>query len=261
MPTISESSTVASHATRNIFGHRPALAVPLTLLVTLVLAAGCGQTPTRGGGRIEPEWMLVWVPPAGGLNQNLPVQAALARGAMIEHNLQVVQGPPAQTTWLVTGTTFGLAVVALDPADTYTVLVHLAASPLTHTWDADIGGLAPVSGCSPATTPSGPDAFLGQVCGYGITHTPEYVDAQWVTAQGILYFADRDPVGVARPSGAIPITVDGYSGWLQTQQGISWIVLPSSNGGEFTLIAGMTGAAELRATADQVVPHLDILFA
>ncbi|MGO8949166.1 MAG: WD40/YVTN/BNR-like repeat-containing protein [Ktedonobacterales bacterium] len=49
MPTISESRPVASHATRTIFGHRPALAVPLTLLVTLVLAAGCGQTTTRTG--------------------------------------------------------------------------------------------------------------------------------------------------------------------------------------------------------------------
>jgi hypothetical protein len=227
------------------------------LLGCLALTA-CGQTAVRNEGRVEPEWMLVWAPPAGGLKENLPVQAALARGAMLEQNGQIVQGPPPRTTWLVAGTTFGLAVVALDPADTSMVLVHLAASPLTHSWDADISGLPmPIaSGCSTGVTPSGSAAFLGQVCGYGVAHTPEYVDAQWVTTQGIVYFADRDPVGVARPSGATLITVDGSSGWLQTQQGISWIVLPSSTGREFTLIAGMTGAAALRATADQVVPNL-----
>ena len=47
LPTISASRPVASRATRTIFGHRPALAVPLALLLTLVLAAGCGQTSMR----------------------------------------------------------------------------------------------------------------------------------------------------------------------------------------------------------------------
>ena len=48
MPTISASRHVASHATRNIFGQRPAPAVPLALLLVALLAAGCGPTSMPG---------------------------------------------------------------------------------------------------------------------------------------------------------------------------------------------------------------------
>jgi hypothetical protein len=48
VPTISASWPVASLATRTIFGHRPAPAVPLALLVAALLVAGCGSTSMPG---------------------------------------------------------------------------------------------------------------------------------------------------------------------------------------------------------------------
>ena len=48
MPTISASRPVASLATRTIFGHRPAPAVPLALLLAALLVAGCGSASLPG---------------------------------------------------------------------------------------------------------------------------------------------------------------------------------------------------------------------
>jgi photosystem II stability/assembly factor-like uncharacterized protein len=56
VPTISASRPVVSHAIRTIFGHCPAPAVALALLLAALLAAGCGSTsmPGRTSGMRTP---------------------------------------------------------------------------------------------------------------------------------------------------------------------------------------------------------------
>src|SRR5262249_42374192 len=98
------------------------------LLLCLLGTVGCG-TGAPYAGAVVPPWLLAWYPPSGGIASNVPVEMAFARGARLLHFSDTLPLPPTATTWLATSSTFGIALVRLDPAGQYEALALMNTTP------------------------------------------------------------------------------------------------------------------------------------
>lgn len=247
---------------------RRSLSLELVVLVLVLVLAGCQSVPAKR----PPPSPFTWRPTAA---PSVTAQQALAADL---RDLQLCFSGPATaltTTWVVTGPTYGLAVLVADcqtdPHDTRQGLAFLTLGvdtpdqPRCPHWqligptlvdlrpppDPPTDVLAQV----PAWLPLPPDHYLTDPLGGG--QSPPAAGQMWLSATRE-FVAGRFRAVALRPPNARALTTSEPAGWLDEEHGLASVVLPQPGGWTF-FFAGTAAPGQVEDLARRTLPHVDEL--
>lgn len=230
----------------------------------MLMVTGCGAAttspPMQAPGDVAPAWQLLWLPPAGGVESSVAVQTAFVTGAKVDFRSSGVYRSPARIEWLATGPHFGLALVQLDDAGRYKMIVHMEVSSSAQMWIEDQTSLPDPVRCDDPSPLPGAKAILGNLCSFGYMHTLTYDESIWTEPSGAQYFADRTASTIQRPANNTKsLTLEGAYGWMLQENDTTVIVLPVTNHTSFIFI-GVDDPTAVEALCERFYPHRDVLF-
>jgi hypothetical protein len=234
---------------------------PLLAAVMLVMClAGC-QSHT-GAPSSVPEWLLVWSPPAKGIDASVPLDRAFEMGTILEHWSTPAPLPASAATWLVIGKTLGIGRVQLDAGDSYQDLVLFYVNSQQNTWDENATSIVSGQPCSDGSKVSGSLVFPEPVCSNGLLtglNQPfGYALTTWYSASHVyvlvraaaqLHNADTD---------GVPVQLGAFTGQMRQAGDFTTILVPIDTN-DSMLIASSAGNENTLQLAQTMVAQRDNL--
>lgn len=236
---------------------------PILVLSILAMTGCVPPSSTTTASSSVPVWGLEWYPPQGGVSQNVLAETAFATGVHLLHNADSLPLPSEATTWLATGSDWGIALIRLDPAGAYQDLAIMGVNTLQHTWVANITSVRVGQSCANGRRVFGSLTFPEPVCSLGTLYQTPRSDyawyfslTSWYTDQHtyiLAHFADQ----AQRPlDGTEEVELDSTPGWIHQEHHVISIVVPLP--GKETFLSACTSAPTLcRAVAQQQLNYRD----
>jgi hypothetical protein len=230
--------------------------------IPLLVLAGCSITNNQfphaqTAASADRPWTLTWRASEASQQNHTPEVAF--SGCAYAQQPDGTLSQPAKVTWLATSPTYGLTLIHLDSASQYVAIGVLRIDAANHQWilaesfsekRPTAGNGIPSSRENAWTLPQG----TYQSASFDARTTEGSVMRLWLSDTQQEFVLAHLRQTIKPPSSATSLTIDGKSGWLSTQGGITIIAVNLSDG--MLVFAGTTSPEASKKLVGQAMAHL-----